>query len=249
MAFVVGNWKMNLLREDSVKLATGIREQLSRVRATEIWVAPSFLSIPEVCKLFQGTRVRVGSQTLHGEPKGAFTGEVSASMLKEVGGSFTLIGHSERRSLGEIDSLLSKKAKGVLSQGITPIYCIGETLEEFDRGLTHEVLRIQLSALFQEINSEELSQCLIAYEPRWAIGSGKVPTSEVIANIHSFIASQCGENKNTAPNAILYGGSMTGENAAEILAIPFVDGGLIGGASLKADAFMAIVEASELRAA
>lgn len=248
--YVVGNWKMNFLARDAAALAREIRETIGTPQRTEVWLAPSFLSIPAVAEAVKGSCIQVGSQSLHGEPKGTFTGEVSADMLKEFGGTFAIIGHSERRwVLGETDSVVSAKAVGALHQGITPIFCIGENREEHNRGLTHEVLRIQLAALFERLKPGEIEKVMIAYEPCWAISSGKepskIPTPEIIGDVHSFILNSCKESNTCAPLAILYGGSANGSNFTEILSVPHVDGGLIGGASLTAKAFCELIPIAE----
>lgn len=244
--YVIGNWKMNLLARESVTLATEIREAAGITRRTEAWVAPSFLAIPAVAEVLRGSAIRLGSQTVHGESKGAFTGEVSPSMLREFGAVFAIIGHSERRwIMGETDSVVAAKAAGALRQEITPVFCIGESLEEFERGLTHEVLRIQLTALAEQLNAGELEKVIIAYEPCWAIGTGKVPTPEIIRDVHAFVAKLCIELQDASPRAILYGGSVNGKNFADILSIPHVHGGLIGGASLSAQSFCELVSIAE----
>ncbi len=241
--YVVGNWKMNLLARDGIELAQTIRRISDEAPQVEVWIAPSFLSIPAISEMVKGSAVRLGSQTVHGEVKGAYTGEISASMLKEFGCSFAIIGHSERRwVMGETDSIVAAKAAGALRQDITPVFCIGESLEEFDRGLTHEVLRIQLTALFDQLRTGELEKILIAYEPCWAIGTGKVPTPEIIENVHGFIVRTCNEVHGAKPRALLYGGSANSSNFESILAIPNVDGGLIGGASLTIEGFGELIK-------
>lgn len=229
-------------------LAEKVKNFAMNYSNVETWIAPSFLAIPAVSRVIAGSAVKLGSQTIHGEPKGAFTGEVSCSMLKEFGGTFSLIAHSERRwVLGEIDSLVAKKAVGALAQGVTPLFCVGESLEERERNLTHEVIRLQLSALIEVLPKNSLSQVIIAYEPCWAIGTGKVPTIEAITGAHACIKKVCMEATGSSPNAILYGGSVTPENFEEILAAPDVHGGLIGGASLKAETFTRLIEIASKR--
>lgn len=247
--YIVGNWKMNLGEQDSVALAQAIVNGTKNLSQTEVWIAPSFLSIPAVAKVVKGSRVQIGTQNVHGEPKGTFTGEVSCSMLNDFGCTFSLIGHSERRwVLGESDTVVARKAAGALEQGITPIFCIGESLEERKRGLTQEVLRVQLTALLEAIPKPQLKDVILAYEPRWAISDGSVgtvATPEMIKEAHEIVYKLCLDAAGVPPKAILYGGSATDKNVAEILSVPHVDGALIGGASLKPDSFNKMAEIAE----
>lgn len=247
--YIVGNWKMNLLEQESVALAQAIVEATRSISKTEAWIAPSFLSIPAVSKVTAGSRVKVGTQTVHGEPKGTFTGEVSCAMLKDFGCTFSLIGHSERRwVLGETDAVVAKKAAGALAQGILPIFCLGESIEERKAGRTKEIIQSQLSALFEAIPKSSLKDTILAYEPRWAISDGTVgtvATPQMIEEAHDIVYKVCLDATGSAPRAILYGGSATDKNISEIISIPHVDGALVGGASLKAESFNKMIELAE----
>ncbi len=243
--FVVGNWKMNLSLEEARTIARNLREELQGVDAVEVGVCPPFVWLPEVCSILRGTKIRVAAQNMHWEKKGAFTGEVSGSMLKELGCSHVLIGHSERRHLfGETDPMLNKKVKTALSLGLRVIFCIGERLEEREAGKTFEVVERQLTAGLEGIEREAASELTIAYEPVWAIGTGKNATpaqaQEVHRHLRDLLEYKYGDETASFVR-IQYGGSVTPENAGELLVQPDVNGLLVGGASLKADSFLKIV--------
>jgi triosephosphate isomerase len=243
--FVVGNWKMNLTLEEARTLARGLRKGLEGLEGVEVGVCPPFVWLPEVCSLLKGTEIRVGAQNVHWEKKGAFTGEVSVPMLKDLGCTHVLVGHSERRHLfGETDSIINKKLKTALSLGLKVIFCLGETLTERETGKTFEVIERQCSAGLEGIGQEALSSLTIAYEPVWAIGTGKNATpaqaQEVHGYLHNLLKSHYGV-ETASELRIQYGGSVTPENAGELLAQPDVNGLLVGGASLKEDSFLKIV--------
>lgn len=243
--FVVGNWKMNLTLEEVRTLVRGIREGLAGLDGVEVGVCPPFVWLPEVCSILRGTEIRIGAQNMHWEKKGAFTGEVSGTMLKDLGCTHVLLGHSERRHLfGETDSIINKKLKTALSLGLKVIFCIGETLEERESGKTFEVVERQLTAGLEGIGKEALPELTLAYEPVWAIGTGKNATpaqaQEAHSHIRNLLQNHYGD-KIASDIRIQYGGSVSPENAGELLAQPDVNGLLVGGASLKEDSFLKIV--------
>ena len=246
--FIIGNWKMNLSVAASVALATEVKQNVSSLTplqqgAVQAWFAPSYFAVPAVAAAIKGTPLQVGSQNICGEEKGAFTGEVSAMMLQEVGAIFALVGHSERRFFfEESNEQIALRVNGALTLGITPVFCIGENLPEREQGKTHDILHDQLAAVLLNLTPDESAKMVIAYEPVWAIGTGKTATPALIQETHEFILEACAELG--APNirGLLYGGSVTPDNFAEILSVPGVHGGLVGGASLQAASFSALVE-------
>ncbi|HHT9139475.1 MAG TPA: triose-phosphate isomerase [Candidatus Tripitaka californicus] len=249
--FVVGNWKMNLSLEEASTLAMDLRQGLEGVDGVEVGVCPPFVWLPGVCFVLMGTKIRVGAQNMHWEKKGAFTGEVSGPMLKDVGCTHVLLGHSERRHLfGETDSMINKKLKTALSLGLKVIFCLGERLEEREGGETFTVVERQFTAGLEGVGQEALPELTIAYEPVWAIGTGKNATPEQAQEVHGHLRNLL-ENKygnETASQVrIQYGGSVTPENAGELLAQPDINGLLVGGASLKKDSFLKIVFTTQER--
>lgn len=244
---VVGNWKMNLGVGDAVALTRQVSTAAKGLKRTEAWVAPSFTSLSEVAQCASGTAVRVGAQNVHWEAKGAFTGEVSVPMVREVGCSFVIVGHSERRRVFfEPEGMVAKRSWAALSAGLTTIVCVGETLEEREKGRTNGVIETQLLPCISSLTSDMVSQLVIAYEPVWAIGTGKVASVSDIKDAHAYIAQLWSSvHKAIACPAILYGGSVTPENFAEILKVPLVNGGLVGGASLKSESFGQLLQIAE----
>lgn len=243
---LAANWKMNLTAEASGLLGRGFLDLSKTAKRTKIWIAPSFTAIPALSKILSNSTIALGAQNVHWAESGAFTGEISSSMLAEFGCSFALIGHSERRHiLGESDTIVATRAKGALKGGITPLFCIGETLEEREKDLTTQVLRIQLEALISEIPRESAAQVIVAYEPVWAIGTGKVASLDNIRDAHGFIEEFYRSTSGESPRAILYGGSVSPDNFQDILTVPHVHGGLVGGASLSAEKFGALIGISE----
>lgn len=239
---LVANWKMNLTRDAASSLAGELRGAASGLRSSEIWIAPSFGALSIAGEEPPSSPLKFGAQNVHWAESGAFTGEVSVPMLRELGASFAIVGHSERRHVfGESDDLVIKRALGASKLGIDVIFCIGERLEERNLGRTHEVLERQLEGLF----GEPPKGVIIAYEPVWAIGTGKVASESEISDAHSFVADLWTRRTGAEPPQILYGGSVTPENFASIAALPKVSGGLIGGASLKASSMQALIEISE----
>lgn len=243
---VAGNWKMNTLLKDGMELAKAV-ERLEKEKQSDalVIIAPPYTHLSRVKELIGG--VKLAAQNCASEESGAYTGEVSPDMLLSVGVEYVIIGHSERRSYyQEDDALLNRKARLALSRGLKPIFCCGEVLEEREEGRLYDVIRQQLSIGLKDISTEEMSHVVIAYEPVWAIGTGVVATPEQAQEMHKFIRELLAElfNQEVAENmTILYGGSCKPSNAAELFANPDVDGGLIGGASLKAEDFLGIVNA------
>ena len=244
---IAGNWKMNLLQSDAKALYEGIKSFVDKFSATQlptVVIAPVFTSLNQVAEIpcdcgCNGSKLYVAGQNCHWEKSGAFTGEISVEMLKDAGCSFVIIGHSERRQyFSETDEMINKKAKAILAGGLIPIICCGETLEQREAGVTDSHIASQIRAALEGISSEDVAKSVIAYEPIWAIGTGKTATSdqaeEICAAIRECIA-EVYDDATAAAIRIQYGGSMNAGNAAELLAKPDIDGGLVGGASLKAE--------------
>ncbi len=240
---VAGNWKLNGTRASVRSLAQSILDGLSSVHAdTQVVVCPSFVHLGDVAAVLDGTRVALGAQDAADQEQGAFTGEVAAAMLAEYGCRYAIVGHSERRHVyGESDAFSAAKFAAVRAAGLTPIYCVGETLEDRENGATHAVVERQLRAVEQHDGVAGLDEAVIAYEPVWAIGTGRTATPEQAQDVHRFIRETL---RNGASVNILYGGSVKPDNAAALFAMPDIDGGLIGGASLQADDFLAICAAT-----
>ena len=245
--FVAGNWKMNLDRAEAVALASALASGVSG-DTVEVAVCPPCVYLEGVVAATKGSSIGVGAQNLYHEPKGAFTGEVSASMVSDIGCKYVILGHSERRNiLGESNEDVNRKLHAALAGGLTPIVCVGELLEEREAGNTASVIKDQFQGSFAAISPEQMSQCVIAYEPVWAIGTGKVATPEQAEEVHAdlrMLIAQ-GYNEEIAGGVrIQYGGSVKPNNAADLLSQPNIDGALVGGASLKADDFLAIIAAA-----
>ena len=244
---VAGNWKMNTSVAEGVALAKAVAAGMPDVPSdVDIIVAPPFTHLVSVAEAVSGSRIAVAAQNCADEPKGAFTGEVSASMLAGAGCKYVILGHSERRQYyGETSEKLVKKMRLALAEGLKPIYCVGEKLEERNAGNHFAVVGAQLAEVLFELDPVEALQVVIAYEPVWAIGTGVTATSEQAQEIHGFIrgalAGKFG-SEFAEEVSILYGGSCKPSNARELFACPDIDGGLIDGASLKADDFLAIAK-------
>lgn len=244
---IAGNWKMNKTVEESAKLASEIVEASRSVDSAkvEIVVCPTFLALDRVAGVVKGSSVKLGAQDVHFENQGAFTGKVSVDMLKAVGVTYVILGHSEQRTLfGETDEGVRRKAAKVLAEGLTPIICVGETLAEREAGVTEKVCETQVRGAYQGLSAQDATKTVIAYEPVWAIGTGRNATDDQAQAVHKFIrgllASMYGDSVAQAIR-IQYGGSMKPENAAGLLKQPDIDGGLIGGASLKKESFLGII--------
>ncbi len=246
--FVAGNWKMHKTVAEGVALVRELRDLVGGIEGVRVAVAPPFTAVHAVAQLLTGSRIEVAGQNVHWEAQGAFTGEVSCGMLAEAGATCVIIGHSERRQFfGETDATVNKRTKAALAAKLTPIVCVGELLEEREAGRTMDVVGRQVRGGLAGLSAAELEQVVIAYEPVWAIGTGKTATTaqaqEVHAAIRAILRELGGDVADRMP--IQYGGSVKPENAAELMSQPDVDGALVGGASLKADSFAAIVEAAK----
>ena len=243
---IAANWKMYKTPQQSGEFMAAFLPRVSGHTRDEIVVCPPFVDLPTVVDLARDTNVAVGGQNLHWEKEGAYTGEISAAMLKAVGCTHVIIGHSERRQyFGETDDTVNKKLKAALSVGLTAIVCIGEYLQEREAGLTEEVLRRQCVNAFRGISAEEGRRFTIAYEPVWAIGTGKTATPQLASEAHRVIRGEAAEafGKDAAEALrILYGGSVKPENAKVLMEEREIDGALVGGASLDAESFAAIVK-------
>jgi len=244
---IAGNWKMNGSRQSVGDLLSGLRAGESVVKTAEIAVCPPAVFIPSVEAALRGTSIAWGGQDVSVQESGAYTGEIAGPMLKDFGCKYVIIGHSERRTYhNESDRLIAEKFSAARQAGLIPILCIGETLEEREQGVTEDVVARQLKAVIDYCGVSILGEGVIAYEPVWAIGTGKTASPEQAQDVHGFIRSQIAVLDQGVAEGIqiLYGGSMKPSNAAELLAKPDIDGGLIGGASLNADDFLGICTAA-----
>ena len=245
---IAGNWKMNKNATETKKFAEELKAILPRAKWCDVVVCVPFVNIPAALKAFKDMRVAVGAENLYYEPNGAYTGEVSADMLRDLGVKYVIIGHSERRQyFGETDITVNKKVHAALEAGLHPIICVGESLEQREMGVTMELIALQVKSALSGVAADKVRKCVIAYEPIWAIGTGKTATAEqageVCEAIRTVIRKLYGARVARSVT-IQYGGSMNPKNAAELLAQPDVDGGLIGGASLKPDQFVDIINAA-----
>jgi triosephosphate isomerase len=248
--FVAGNWKMNTDSHSGVNLARSIARGSSRITEREVDVAliPPFVYLQAVAGAVCGTNVAIGAQDVYYEHTGAFTGEISPSMLKDVGCTYVLCGHSERRHvIGESDELINKKVSAVISGGLLPVFCVGELLEEREAEKTCEVVTRQIEKGLAGLTAEKVSAVTIAYEPVWAIGTGLTATPQQAQEVHAMIRELIGKMYNgglAQEIRIQYGGSVKPDNAAELMSQEDIDGLLVGGASLKAEDFLAIIESA-----
>ena len=244
---VAGNWKMHGSRAENAALVETIVASVTSERTTCV-ICPPFVYLYETWRLLRGGAVALGAQDVCAEALGAHSGEVSAAMLKDVGCEYVLVGHSERRALyGEDNSLAARKFAAALSRGLTPILCLGEQLADREAGRTNEIVGAQIDAVVQLCGIQSFAQAAVAYEPVWAIGTGRTATPDQAQETHAFIRQRLAREdaKIAAGLRILYGGSVKAGNARDIFVMPDVDGGLIGGASLKADEFIAIFAAAD----
>jgi triosephosphate isomerase (TIM) len=243
---IAGNWKMNGLIKEARDLASGLRKELgASTGGPEVLVCPPFLSLSTVREALEGSPIRIGAQDVHWEPKGAFTGEVSTAMLQEVGCSAVLLGHSERRHImGETNEMVNRKLKTCLAAGLLPIVCVGELLEERNMGVTREVVERQFGKGYEGLTPEETARTVLAYEPVWAIGTGKTATPRQAEEVHHYLRKLVTQRAGEAVGKgirILYGGSVSPDNVKDLMAEEDIDGALVGGASLKVDSFLKIV--------
>ena len=245
---VAGNWKMNKTLQEGLKFSDDLKEALKgKTINCEVVVGTPFIHLSEVAKNFEGTKVNVAAQNIANKDKGAYTGEISAAMVASTGANHVILGHSERRAYyHETAELLTEKVNLALANELTPIFCVGEVLEEREAGKHFDVVAAQIKDALFELSKEDFSKLIVAYEPVWAIGTGKTASADQAQEIHAFIRKTIADKygKEVADNtSILYGGSCNAGNAKELFSNPDVDGGLIGGASLEADSFLPIIEA------
>lgn len=241
---IAGNWKMNMTPSQAKELVKDLKP-LVKDASCEVVVCPPFVDLPFVAEEIKGSNIHLGAQNVHWEEKGAYTGEIAAEMLKEIGVEFVIIGHSERRQFfGETDETVNKRLKAALQHDLIPIVCVGESLEQRESGVTNQIVNTQIKGAFADISSDDAEKIVVAYEPIWAIGTGKTATKEdandTIKEIRKTIADIYG-NDIAEKVRIQYGGSMKPANATELMSMSDIDGGLIGGASLKAEDFSKVV--------
>jgi len=246
---VAGNWKMNMTDPGAVELVKHLKESLRSFNEVELVVCPPFTSLSSLSKILAGSNIGLGAQNLFWESSGAYTGEVSAEMLLSVGCKYVIIGHSERRQyFGEDNQSVNRKVKSAIERGLTPIVCVGERLEQREAGKTEAVVEDHIRGGFEELSSHEVDRAIIAYEPVWAIGTGKTATPDQANEVHLFIRELIKELYDadlSSRTRILYGGSVKPENARSLIEQPELDGFLVGGASLKAESFAAIAREVE----
>ena len=246
---IAGNWKMNNDINATVNLISEIKKELSgkNVNADAI-VCPPFINLETAKALLKDSSVKLAAQNVYFEESGAFTGEISPSMLKSVGCEFVILGHSERRTIfGESDQLINKKIKASIKNLLKPIFCVGETLEEREKGVTFKIIERQIRNGLEGISESELENLIVAYEPVWAIGTGRNATPQQAQEVHQFIRGLIAKiySQNFADQLVIqYGGSVKADNAKELLSQPDIDGALVGGACLKAESFVKIIEAA-----
>jgi len=250
LPFVAGNWKMNKTVGEAVELVKQLKASLSGVEGVEVAIAPPFTALDAVGREIEGSAIRLAAQTLFWEEKGAFTGEISPLMLNDLGCQYVIIGHSERRQLfGETDETVNKRMKTALNHGLLPIFCIGETLKEREDGKTFSVIERQLEGGLKGFGGKEIQKVVVAYEPVWAIGTGKTATPQQAEEVHRYIREKL-ERLYTREIAgeirIQYGGSVTPENVKGLMNQDNIDGALVGGASLKSETFSRIVRFKEM---
>lgn len=248
--FIAGNWKLNPADMGrTLDLSRQLRARLAPFTKAKIAVCPPFVNLSAVADIFKETRVEIGGQDLYWEDSGAYTGEISAPMLRSVGCDYVIIGHSERRQyFGETDENVRNKIRAALSHDLVPIVCVGETLAQRDSGNYKEIVREQVTVALRGMDEEVVGNLVIAYEPVWAIGTGRTATPQQAQEMHQFIRDLLAESISdgfAAVTMILYGGSVKPENASDLLSQPDIDGALVGGASLDADSFAAIVKSGE----
>jgi triosephosphate isomerase (TIM) len=246
---IAGNWKMNKTAAEGIALVRDIVSAIGMQADVDVVVCPPFTALESVCRAVEGTSIRLGAQNMHPQASGAFTGEVSAEMLRHHFATFVILGHSERRTLfGELDAFINQKVLAALKNLLKPILCIGETLQERDANSTLAVVKTQLDGCLAGVDAEGMSNVVIAYEPVWAIGTGRNATPEQAQEVHAFIRAWL-TDKYGRPAAqkvrVLYGGSMKPINAPDLLKQEDIDGGLIGGASLEAKSFVDLIKAAQ----
>lgn len=241
---LAGNWKMNKTAAEAAAMITEFKGKMEGVDQVELLLCPTFTALSAAVEAAKGSNVMIGAQNIHWAENGAFTGEISGEMLKETGVTHVIIGHSERRQyFGETDETVNKRTKTALAAGLTPIVCIGETLDERESGKMNDVIKTQVEGGLAGFTAEEMAKIVVAYEPVWAIGTGKTASPEQAQEVHAFVRALLRDIFGAVAEdvKILYGGSMKAANSKELTACEDIDGGLVGGASLKADDFAALV--------
>jgi len=244
---IAGNWKMNNDLKESITLVSEIKTSLEKRENIDVILCPPFTSLETASALLKDSHIKLGAQNMHFEDSGAFTGEISAKMLKSVGCEYVILGHSERRTIfNETDEVINKKIKKALSENLKVIFCIGETLEEREKGITNSILEKQLKNGLQDITSSQMDELIVAYEPVWAIGTGKTASPQQAEEAHNFIRSIISEifSDFIAESTIIqYGGSVKPDNAKELMGQDNINGALVGGACLKSKSFVEIINA------
>lgn len=250
LPFITGNWKMNKTVEEACDLVRRLKVAIAGVEGVEVAIAPPFTALYAVLQELQGSAIHLSAQNLFWEEKGAYTGEVSPGMLKEVGCEYVIIGHSERRQFfGETDETVNRRMKAALGQGLKPIFCLGETLREREEGETFPLLERQAEGGLRDLGEKEMKSVVVAYEPIWAIGTGKTATPQQAEEVHRFIRERIERiySRQIAEEVrIQYGGSVTPENVKGLMSQSNIDGALVGGASLKSETFSKIVRFKEM---
>ena len=243
---IAGNWKLNKTIKEAIELVTLIQRQVNDIKDVEVVVCPVYTALSGVAELLIDSNIKLGAQDLYWEEKGAFTGEVSGTLIKDAGASYVIIGHSERRQFfHETDETVNKKTKAALNQSLTPIVCVGETLKEREANKTFSVIETQLKGGLAGFTKDQIYQSVIAYEPVWAIGTGKVATPQQAQEVHAFVRKEISktfDEKTALSLRILYGGSVKPDNIASLMSQTDIDGALVGGASLDANSFVDLVK-------
>ena len=250
LPFIAGNWKMNKTVEEALNLVRGLKVHLKGIEDVEVAIAPPFTALYAVSQELKGSSIHLASQNIFWEEKGAFTGEISAVMLKEINCRYAIIGHSERRQyFGETDETVNRRIKAALNQGLKVIFCVGETLQEREKGINFLVVERQIKGGLKDLGEMAIQSLVVAYEPVWAIGTGKTATPQQAEEVHQFIRQKIRflYSPKIAENLrIQYGGSVTSENIKDLMAEEDIDGALVGGASLNAESFSRIVRFKEM---
>jgi len=245
---VAGNWKMNKTIGEAIELANGLKRELFDIGELDIVLCPPFTALSEVGEVLTGTNIKLGAQDMYWEKNGAYTGEICSSMLKDVGCKYVILGHSERRKyFNETNETVNRKLQKALKSELLPIVCIGETLEEREKGKTLDIIKDQVTNSLKDLSKQDMANTVVAYEPVWAVGTGKTATPQQAQEVHSYIRkllSGLYDDETAKLVRIQYGGSVTPENIADLMNQPDIDGALVGGASLKIDSFSKIVKAS-----
>ena len=247
--FIAGNWKMYKTAAEAVELARALVGKVGQYEKVDVAVCPPAVALAAVAEAAKGSRIAVGAQSMHWEDQGAFTGEISAKMILSTGAKLVIIGHSERRHIfGETDEMVNKKLKSALVAGLSPIVCVGETLEEREKGATNDVVSRQVRSALDGVGKEDLPKVTMAYEPVWAIGTGKTATPEIAQEVHGLVRKILSESHGEGlaqAVRVQYGGSVKPANVVDLMGMPDIDGALVGGASLDADSFSKIVRYAE----